>query len=268
MLTTIHVDGRPHAVYLKGQGSPPLVFVHGFPLDHSMWRHQLAHFERTRRVIAPDLPGFGQTPLGRESVSIIDFADDLAKLLDTLSLTDRIVLCGLSMGGCIALQFALRHGQRLAGLILCDARAAADTTEAQKLRRDVAIRVINDGPEFLIDTIAARLISKESLEVQPGVHEELAAVIRSSPRDGIANGSLALGSRVDVTDRLGDIDVPTLLIVGEHDVISTPAEMRTIASRLNSVTFVEVAGAGHMAPLESPDVVNAAIEHYLAAILG
>lgn len=266
MLKTIQVNGRPHAVYLGGQGAPPIVFVHGFPLDHSMWRHQLAQFESTHRVVAPDLAGFGQTPLGRENVSIIEFADELAQLLDALSIYESIVLCGLSMGGCVALQFAIRHGERLAGLILCDARAAADTSETQKIRRDVAARAISDGPDFLIDTIAARLISKESLETQPSVHEELANVIRKSPRDGVANGSLALGSREDVTDRLGDINVPTLVIVGEHDVISPPAEMRTIASNMPSATFVEVKGAGHMAPLESPMVVNAAIEHFLASI--
>ncbi len=252
MLTTIQIEGNSHAVYLAGQGNPPIVFVHGFPLDHTMWRHQLGHFAKVHRVIAPDLPGFGKTPLVGESVSIIDFADGLTTLFDALSIQERIVLCGLSMGGSIAMQFALRHPQRLAGLILCDARAAADTSEAQKVRREVATRVINDGPDFLVDTIASRLVAKETLASQPGVQEELAKVIRQSPRNGVANGSLALGSREDVTARLKDIDVPTLIIVGEHDVISPSAEMRTIADALPQATFVEVARAGHMAPLEAP----------------
>jgi pimeloyl-ACP methyl ester carboxylesterase len=170
------------------------------------------------------------------------------------------------MGGCIALQLALRHRQRLAGLILCDARAGADAVTTIALRSQVAERVIKDGPEFLVETIAARLVSKESLKAQPELHEELARVIRQSPRDGVANGSLALGSRADVTDRLGEIDVPSLIIVGEHDVISTSDEMRSIAGSMPRATFVEVKDAGHMAPLEAPSVVNAAIEHFLAGL--
>ncbi len=266
MLTTIPGKRHSHAVFIAGQGSPPIVFVHGFPLDHSMWRHQLDHFAKSHRVIAPDLPGFGQTPLVADSLSIIDFADGITKLLDALEIKERIVLCGLSMGGCIALQFALRHQERLVGLILCDARAAADTAETQQVRRTVADRAMKEGPEFIVDTIEARLISKSTAASQPAVKQELAEAIRRCPRNGVANGSLALGGREDVADRLRDIDIPTLIIVGEHDVISPPAEMRTITDAMPRATYVEVSGAGHMAPLEAPAVVNAAIEHFLAGL--
>lgn len=263
MLTKVQVEGHEQAVFVAGAGTPPLVFVHGFPLDHSMWRHQLEHFAKSRQVIAPDLPGFGQTSLDREGQSLADLADGVDRLLSTLGIAQKIVLCGLSMGGSIALQFALRHPQRLAGLIICDARAAADTPETQQVRRTVADRALKEGPEFMVDTIETRLISQATAASQPGVKQELANVIRNTSRQGVAMGSLALGSRVDVTEQLGEIEIPTLIIVGEHDVISPPTEMRSIADRLPRATFVEVATAGHMAPLESPDVVNAAIEHFL-----
>jgi pimeloyl-ACP methyl ester carboxylesterase len=267
MLNTVQIAGHSHAVFVDGQGAPPIVFVHGFPLDHAMWRHQLAHLAKSHQVIAPDLPGFGKTPLGDTSVSIIEFADGVAKLLDALSIKERVVLCGLSMGGCVALQFALRHGNRLAGLILCDARAGADSAETLKVRHTVADRALKEGPEFIVDTIESRLISKSTAAEHPRVKQELAEAIRRCPRNGVANGSLALGGREDVTDRLGTIDVSTLIIVGEHDVISPPQEMRSIADAMPQATFVEVKGAGHMAPLEAPGVVNAAIEHFLAGLI-
>ncbi len=267
MLKKVQVEGHVHSVFIAGTGSPPLVFVHGFPLDHSMWRHQLDGFARSRQVIAPDLPGFGQTPLDRTGKSLADYADGVDKLLSALGIAQPIVLCGLSMGGSIALQFALRHPQRLAGLIICDARAAGDTPETQQVRRTVADRALKEGPTFMVDTIESRLISQATAASQPGVKQELANVIRNTSRQGVAAGSLALGSREDVTERLGDIDIPTLVIVGEHDVISPPAEMRTMADRLPQATFVEVATAGHMAPLEAPDVVNVAIEHFLDSVV-
>lgn len=267
MLTRVEVGGHKHAVYVSGTVLPPLVFVHGFPLDHTMWRNQLAHFAKSRQVIAPDLPGFGQTPLDCETKTIETYADGVDSVLTALGVAQPVILCGLSMGGSIALQFALRHRNRLAGLIICDARAAADTEEAKQVRRNVADRALREGPSFMADTIETRLISESTARSQPNIKQELAEVIRRTPAQGVAAGSLALGSRADVTEKLHEIDVPALVIVGEHDVISPPAEMRGIADRLPQATFVEVAGAGHMAPLEAPDVVNAAIEHFLTVVV-
>ena len=122
MLKHIDISGATLSVNDVGQGSP-ILFVHGFPLDQTMWREQVAELSRDFRCVVPDLRGFGQSTVTEGKVTMEQFADDLAELLDAMAITEPIVLCGLSMGGYIAWQFARRHAARLKGLILCDTRA-------------------------------------------------------------------------------------------------------------------------------------------------
>ena len=249
----------------EGQSSP-LVFIHGFPLDHTMWRHQIAEFRQTHRVLAVDLPGFGQSSAALGEMSISGFADQLAEFLDRIGITEQVTLCGLSMGGSIALQFALRHTQRLSHLILCDCRAAADSAEAQQMRHDLADRVLREGPECVAQAMPARLFAASTLEQQPEVVKSIQSVIRSTAPTSVAGGSRALANREDVVTRLEEIAIPTLVIVGNEDLISTVAEMRQISQAIPRATLAEVAGAGHMAPLESPALVNSAIRDWLNAL--
>ena len=246
----------------EGQGSP-LVFVHGFPLDHTMWRQQIAEFRQTHRVLAVDLPGFGQSPPAPGEMSITGFADQLAEFLDQLGVTEKVTLCGLSMGGSIALQFALRHPQKLSGLILCDCRAVADSPEAQKMRHDLADRVLQQGPEFVAEAMAARLFAARTREQLPEIVQSIQSVIRTAAPASIAGGSLALANRENVLPRLGEIATPALVIVGSEDIISPVDEMRQLAAGLPRGTLAVIAGAGHMAPLEAPDMVNARIRTWL-----
>jgi 3-oxoadipate enol-lactonase len=247
-----------------GQGAP-LVFIHGFPLDHTMWRYQIDEFQKSHRVLAIDLPGFGQSSAPRSEMSIIGFADSIAEFLQRVGIEEKVTLCGLSMGGSIALQFALRHPEKLARLILCDCRAAVDTPEAQKMRLDLAERVLKEGPEFVATAMPARLFALGTIEQQPEVVQSIQAVIRATASASVAGGSRALAHRLDVIPRLGEICVPTLIIVGSEDVISTVDEMKVMAERIPGSQHVVIPGAGHMAPLEAPDLVNAEIKAWLKA---
>lgn len=246
----------------QGQGEV-ILFIHGFPLDHTMWRHQIEEFSQTHRVLAVDLPGFGMSAATPEEMTIIGFANQLLAFLDEIGVTENVTLCGLSMGGSIALQFALRHPDRLSRLILCDCRAAADSAEAQKMRHDLADRVLREGPECVAQAMPARLFSPRTLEQQPDVVQSIQSVIRSTASTSVAGGSRALANREDVVARLGEIAIPTLVLVGCEDVISTMEEMRQISQRLPQATLVEIPGAGHLAPLESPTAVNSAIRTWL-----
>ncbi|MFO1007420.1 MAG: alpha/beta fold hydrolase [Planctomycetaceae bacterium] len=247
-----------------GQGAP-LLFIHGFPLDHTMWRHQIDDLQADYRVLAVDLPGFGQSQAPRSDMSIAGFADCIAEFLDRIGMTKPITLCGLSMGGSIALQFALRHPQRLARLILCDCRAMVDAPEAQKMRLDLAERVLTEGPEFVAAAMPARLFAAKTIEQHPDIVQSIQAVIRSTASTSVAGGSRALAHREDVVSRLGEIRVPTLIIVGSEDVISTSGEMKAMAERIPLSRHVEIPGAGHMAPLEAPAQVNTEIRSWLAS---
>ncbi len=252
--------------YFDSGDGPPLLFVHGFPLDHSMWRNQLGEFSQTHRVIAPDLRGFGQSGVTSGTVKMEQFADDLAALLDALGVSEPVVFCGLSMGGYIGWQFFKRHRNRLTALIQCDTRAIADTPEGVGNREKLARLVLENGTEPVAAAMLPNLFAEATTPTrQAAVEETRQAVLRTSP-DGIAAASLGMSVRPDVTADLPSIDVPTLLIVGEEDRISPVEEMRGIADAIPGAELAVISDAGHMSPLENPEVVNAAIRDLLATV--
>lgn len=254
-------DTRLHVVD-QGTGHP-LLFVHGFPLDHTMWRGQIDELSREYRVIAPDLRGFGHSDVSRGLVTMERFADDLAALLDVLHIDEPVIYCGLSMGGYIAWQFWRRHGQRLSRLILCDTRAVADTPEAAQMRHDLAERVLAEGAEPLVEAMVPKLFGRRTRAQHPAVIEATMAVIRATAPEGAAAALRGMAQRVDATAWLPHLRVPTLVVCGEEDVISTVTEMRQIATALPQAHWALVPACGHMAPLEDAPQVTQLIRTFL-----
>lgn len=244
----------------------PLLLVHGFPLDHTMWQSQAGALAREAFVMAPDLRGFGASDAGGESVSMEDFADDLAALLDARAVKAPVVFCGLSMGGYIAWQFFLRHRTRLRGLILCDTRAVADTPAAAEMRVANAQRVLTEGMGFLAEGMLDKLFAAETRQRRPELVDATRRVMLAAPPRGVAAALRGMAVRPDVSAWLPQMDLPALVVCGQEDAISTVAEMRGLAQRLPQARFVEIAGAGHMSPLEQPQAVNAAIREFLAGL--
>jgi 3-oxoadipate enol-lactonase len=247
-------------------GGQPILFIHGFPLDHSMWDRQAERLSPRYRVLAVDLRGFGESDVTAGTVSMDQFADDLAKLLNGLGVTDPVVLCGLSMGGCIAWQFIRKYPDRVKALIACDTRVVADTPEAAEGRFKTAEKALSTGAVVVAEAMIPKLFSDRTREKAPQVVESMREVILKTAPDGLAAGLRGLATRPDVSDQPRRFQLPTLAIVGEHDVISTVDEMRGWASAMPSAEFVVVPGAGHMAPLENSQVVNEAIERFLARL--
>jgi pimeloyl-ACP methyl ester carboxylesterase len=261
----ILVDGIPVSFEDVGSG-PVLLLVHGFPLDHTMWREQIEYFSPSRRVLAPDLRGFGNSSPTEGTVTMRQFADDLAALLDTLRIAEPVDFCGLSMGGYIAWPFFQHYRDKVRSLILCDTRAAADNPEARENRLGLATKVLQCGPGFIAETMPDKLFAGSTRDSNPDLVREVQDVIRSGNGQGIAAASRGMAERPDVTSLLPTIDVPTLVIVGEEDPISTRDEMQGIARAIPGAEFVPVRDAGHMAPLEQPAIVNAAIDRFLARV--
>jgi len=264
-MRTWKIKGLDLQLTETGDAGPPLLLVHGFPLDHTMWEGQLAELARQARVLAPDLRGFGNSEPAGESVLMEEYADDLAALLDVRGISEPVVFCGLSMGGYIAWQFFRRHRARLRGLILCDTRAAGDTAMAAQARLVNAQRALIEGVGFLADAMLEKLFAAETRQRRPELVEATRQVmLRASPR-GVAAALRGMAARADVSAWLPTIDLPTLVICGREDAITNVEEMRGMAERLPQARFVEVAGAGHMAPLEQPQAVNEAICEFLGA---
>jgi pimeloyl-ACP methyl ester carboxylesterase len=247
----------------RGSGSP-LLLVHGFPLDHTMWRGQLDALAARHRVIAPDLRGFGGSSVTPGTVSMAQMADDLAGLLAALEIAEPVIFCGLSMGGYVAWQFAQRHRDRLGKLILCDTRAIADTPEAAAGRLKTAEKVLAEGPQVVAEAMLPKLFSTETSAANPAVVAATKEVMLKTSPAGIAAALRGMAQRPDVTGQLGQLNVPALVLCGQHDAISPAGEMRGIAAAMPSAHYVEIERAGHMAPLEQPVAVNAAIEAFVS----
>jgi pimeloyl-ACP methyl ester carboxylesterase len=288
---TLTANGTGLAAVDRGSG-PPLLFVHGFPLDHTMWDAQVETLSGRHRIIAPDLRGFGQSgvtepgkgdrhllceaPEGpfRQKVPVTFshtatmelFADDLAGLLDAMAAGQRVVLCGLSMGGYIAFAFCRRYAARLRGLILCDTRAEADTPEAAAARLETADRVLGEGPGFLADSMLPKLLAPQTLAERPETVAAVRKMILGSDPRGIAAALRGMAQRPDSTPLLSAITCPTLVLVGELDKLSPPEQMQALARQISGSQFVVIPNAGHMTPVEQPAETTAAIESFLLSI--
>lgn len=247
----------------RGAGAP-LLLVHGFPLDHTMWCGQIDALASQCRVIAPDLRGFGESDVTAGTVTMERFADDLAALLDALQVTEPVTFCGMSMGGYIGWQFIARHRRRLAKMILCDTRAVADAADAAAGRLKTAEKVLAEGAQVVADAMLPKLFPPSAIERNSQYVSATREVILRTNPEGIAAALRGMAQRPDVTNRLNTIDVPVLVLCGELDSISPPAEMRQIAAAIRGAQYAEIAAAGHMAVLENPAAANAKIADFLA----
>lgn len=254
MLKTSRYLSEKLAAAEGGEGVS-VVFAHGFPFDRTMWSASAERIAAVARVILPDLRGFGESESafeGEKIAEMVDYADDIAKLLDEIRVS-RAVFCGLSMGGYIAMAFAAKYPEKLAGLILCDTKTSADTPEAAINRKKLAETIHSTGTEPLLAGIA-NLISPNTLENKPETVAFLREMIRRQPPAGIAQAAQAMANRPDTTDFLGKITVPVLVIVGENDQLSPPESMRRIAENVRDGSFFTIPNAGHLAPLEQPEL--------------
>lgn len=248
-----------------GKG-PPILLVHGFPFNRSMWQEIAKGLAENHRVIVPDLRGFGDSDVIPGVATMEAMADDLKGLLTALGVSDRIVLGGLSMGGYVALAFARKYPQDLAGLILCDTRARADTDQAKKNRQRLAERVIREGTQFIADDMLPRLCCEQTFRIRPDLIEQIRTMILRASPEGVAAASLGMAERPDSMSLLGALPCPALILVGQFDVISPPEEMEEMARAIPHANFVVIPDAGHLAPLEQPTMVLNAVRDWLKGL--
>jgi pimeloyl-ACP methyl ester carboxylesterase len=250
--------------YEETGDGPAVVLLHGFPLDRTMWEHQRAALKNRFRAITPDLRGHGRSEAPAGPYTMDALADDVVEQLDTLKVSGPVVLGGLSMGGYVALAFAVRHPERLRGLMLFDTRANADTPEGAKGREEMARKVESAGSaEPVVLSMLAKLFSPTTRLHRPDLVVRVEAQMRRTPVTGVTGALRGMAIRPDRTEALARMNVPALVVVGADDEITPPAEARRIASALPQAKLVEVPRAGHMAPLENPEAVNQAVLAFL-----
>ncbi|MFI0164410.1 alpha/beta fold hydrolase [Streptomyces sp. NPDC017095] len=242
----------------------PLVLVHGHPFDHTMWHPQLTEFSAGRRVIAPDLRGYGASPVTPGSVPLSRHAEDLAGLLDHLGV-DSFVLAGLSMGGQIVMECHDRLGDRIRGLVLADTFPAAETPEGRRLRDAMADRLLAEGMRGYADEVLEKMVAPYAdPEVKAHVHHMMTA---TSPA-GAAAALRGRAERPDYRALLTRVTVPALVLVGADDTYTPVADAEAMHAALPDSVLHVVDGAAHLPNLERPAEFNRALGDFLTRLDG
>lgn len=266
----VEINGLRLHVLEAGQraappGAPPLVLLHAFPLSSAMWVPQIEALRHAWRILAPDVRGLGQSEAGDGQHPLEFFVDDLLALLDHLCV-ERAVLCGLSMGGYIALRLHERAPERVAALVLADTRSEADTDEA-KLRRAAAIRSVKtDGVAAFAKRFLPTALAPATLASRPELVAEAERLISANSPRGIAGALLALATRTDTTASLSRIGVPTLLLVGEDDALTPPSLMQAMHRRIPGAVMHCIPAAGHLSNMENPEEFNRRLGAFLDSL--
>jgi 3-oxoadipate enol-lactonase len=258
------VHGVNLAVEVRGEG-PAILFVHGYPLDRTIWRDQIEGLNGYHRI-APDLRGMGQSDAPDLGYSINIYAADLAALLDALNVED-VILCGHSMGGYIAFEFLRHWRSRVRGLVLVDTRAEADSAEARRARDAAAATARERGAEAIAETMLPKMLAPATLSDKPETVEQVRRTMAGTPVSGIVGALAAMRDRPGSETLLPTLSgIPTLIIVGEDDRLTPPDQARAMAQAIPGAQLVVVPRAGHLPPVEQPAEVTGRLREFLAAV--
>jgi pimeloyl-ACP methyl ester carboxylesterase len=251
--------------YLEAGGGWPVVLLHAFPLNADMWRPQLERVPAGWRYIAPDLRGFGPGVDGA-ATSMDDFADDVVGLLDALQI-EKATIGGLSMGGYATFALLRRAPERFSAVILADTRSTADNEQGRAARAKMIETLRTTGVATVVAEMLPKLLGDQTRRTRPEVAERVRQIALMNSPDGVAGGVAAMRDRPDSTAQLAKISVPVLLLVGEEDTLTPPADSAAMRSHINRVHLVDIPQAGHLSNLEAPDEFSAALADFLAAPL-
>lgn len=259
----ITVNGVRLALDDEGEG-PAILFIHGYPLDRTIWQDQVMKIRGWRRI-APDLRGMGDSDAPDLGYSMATYAADLIALLDSLG-TRQFVLCGLSMGGYIAFELLRSHRDRVIGLVLVSTRAEADSVEGRKGRDQSAALARERGAEAIADSMLPRLLAAASQQ-SPTLVSRVRDMITGTPVPGIVGALTAMRERPDSSDLLGTMSgLPTLVLAGESDQLIPLADVTRMQDAIPGSILKIIPGAGHLAPLEQPSLVTQAIQDFLGSL--
>ncbi len=246
----------------RGKGDAVL-FVHGFPLNKSMWKAQLTSLSQHYRCIAPDLRGHGASQDIPGTYTMDLLADDLKGLLNHLRLR-QVTLVGFSMGGYAAFAFYRKYPDSVRSLVLADTRPQPDSSEAKQGREATAQTVLREGTAGTAKALTPRMLAPASQQ-NPALVQSVQAMMTSTPVNGWVGDLRGLAARPDSMDTLAKITCPTLILVGDQDGVTPPPESHLMAERIKRAKLVTIPQAGHLSPLEQPRVFNQALRQFLGS---
>lgn len=248
-----------------GEGDIPVIFLHGFPFDKTMWQTQLDFLKSSQRLIACDIRGFGKSKDEDSTLSINMFADDLIDFMDKLSIS-KAIICGLSMGGFIALKAMENKPDRFEALILCDTQCIADTAEIREKRFAIIDQITQEGPASFNEEFIKSVFCKESFDTKKELVKNLHNVVFANSQHIIAMGLVALAGRSETCSRLDEITIPTLIICGREDEVTPLEQSESMHTAIKDSTLHVIDNAGHVSNLEQPDEFNEHILDFLTIV--
>ena len=248
-----------------GKGSIPIIFLHGFPFDKSMWKGQLDNLKTVSRVIAIDIRGFGKSTNQDTSLSIDLFSEDLMAFMDKLKIKKAIV-CGLSMGGFIALNAIKRFPERFEALILCDTQCIADTTEVKENRYKAIEQIKKDDATAFNEKFIKNVFHPNSIINKTELVESLSLVVYANPKEIIIGGLIALAERSETCSGLSAISIPTLIICGREDIVTPLAQSEFMHTHIKKSSLNIINNAGHVSNLEQPEEFNKYLFYFLNSL--
>lgn len=246
----------------QGSSKIPLVLLHAFPVTYQMWQHQIDTLSDTHEIYALDLPGFGSSPTLRENASIGAYARAVLSLLDEQSV-EQAVFGGCSMGGYINFEIWRQARKRVAGMILCDTRADADTEATKEARQKSIENVRATGLDDLAEGMIGKVFGESTLSSKPNLVSSVKETILESSPVGVIHALQAMAGRPDSTQDLVMMKVPALILVGSEDKVTPMSAAKRMADELPNAELVEIENAGHLSPIEQPEAVNKAMKKFM-----
>ena len=260
-----HVNGITIAYSDEGAGLP-IVFLHAFPLNRTMWVTQEHALSSQFRVITIDLRGHGESDAPLWRYTLDQSADDVCALLDHLAIQQALFV-GLSMGGYILFAFYRRYADRVKGLILADTRAQADTAEGKDGRFQMAQTAYKKGPSAIADIMIPKLLSPVTVQTKPELVRQVRAMIEGNQLSGIAGDLMAMAERPDSVQLLSQITCPAQIIVGERDQATPPFDAHLMADHIPAARLAIIPGAAHLSNLEQPVTFRALVGAFVSGLV-
>jgi len=248
-----------------GEGNIPVIFLHGYPFDKSMWKGQLDILKSTNRAIACDIRGFGKSKDEQTPLSIDLFCDDLLSFMDKLDV-QKAIICGLSMGGFISLNAMKKFPERFKALILCDTQCIADTAEVKEDRYKAIEQINLDGAGVFNEKFVKSVFCSDSLTNKVELVENLRSIVSANSKAIITAGLTALAERSETCSILNAIHIPTLIICGREDEVTPLIESEFMHKHIEGSILKIIDNAGHVSNLEQPDEFNKYLIDFLNSL--
>lgn len=258
------INGITLAYSDSGAGLP-IVFLHAFPLNRTMWAQQESALSSQFRIIAIDLRGHGESDAPLWRYTLDQAAEDVRALLDHLAI-QQALFAGLSMGGYILLAFYRKYADRVKGMVLADTKAQADTAEGKEGRFQMAQLAYKHGPSAIADLMLPKLLSPAAIQSKPEIVQRVRTMIEGNQMSGIVGDLMAMAERPNSMPFLKEITCPTQIIVGDLDQATPPADATLMAEQIPHARLAIIPNAAHLSNIEQPEEFSRIIAAFAKAL--